>query len=270
MNFSHLYSEIKQHAIEAHPQECCGVIANNKYHRSVNRSSDPENSFKIAKQTMAAARKIGLQAIVHSHPDGIAAPSKADMEAQVENVVPWLLLTTDGEYASEPFMFGDTAPTPDLMKRTFRHGVTDCLSLIRDFYRSPEMRFQFCREHFDDAMLKVYQQQFPNKIQLNEFPREWDWWHHGEKMYEQHFEGAGFYKVDATDLRIGDLFFATIMNQAARKKNNTPNHGGIYVGNEMVLHHMTGAQAVESRLPKRDLACRYQNYISYWVRHEDA
>lgn len=249
MNFTHLYPEIQQHAIRSYPEECCGLVVGDKYYPSVNLAPEPDpaqpektsrlNTFKISSKAMLAARKIGLQAIVHSHPDGLDVPSAADMAAQIENVVPWILLKTDGEFASTPCVFGDSAPIPDLMKRTFRHGVTDCYSLIRDFYRQ-ELN-----------------------ITLQEFPRDWDWWHHDQKLYEEGFPVAGFYKVDPAELQYGDMFLANI-------RSKTPNHGGVYVGDGMILHHLTGTSPVENRLPKRDLACRYQNYISYWLRHNDA
>lgn len=238
MTFLSLYPEIKQHARDVYPEECCGLIVDGAYYRKSNTSDDPKNSFKIDKAEMMSARKTGLDAIVHSHPDGLAAPSAADMSAQIENQVPWLLLTTDGEFASEPFMFGDSAPIPDLMKRTFRHGVTDCYSLVRDYYR---LNFN---------------------ITLKEFPRDWSWWNKGLKMYADGFETTGFFKVGRTDLNVGDMFLANI-------RSKTPNHAGIYVGDEMVLHHLTGAFAVENRLPKRDLVGRFQHFISYWVRHKD-
>lgn len=237
MNFSHLYPEIKQHALDVFPQECCGFIADDKYYRQENQSSDPNNSFVIDRKSMAAARKIGLEAIVHSHPKGLVCPSKADMENQIENQVPWLLLTTDGEFVSEPILFGDTAPIPNLMKRTFRHGVTDCYSMIRDYYR-----------------LEL-------GITLKEFPRDWEWWLEGDDLYASGFKEAGFVKIGADDIQPGDVFLANI-------RSKTPNHGGVYVGNELVLHHLTGAEPVENRLPKRDLVCRYQKLITYWLRYE--
>ncbi len=238
MSFSHLYPEIKQHALDVYPEECCGLVVDDKYHAMPNQSDDPENSFKIDSTAMLAARKIGLQAIVHSHPDDIAAPSSADMASQIENVVPWILLNTDGEFAGEPFVFGDSAPIPDLMARTFRHGVTDCYNLIRDFYRQ-ELN-----------------------ITLKDVPRDWEWWSKDQTLYEDGFKEAGFHKIDQSEVQYGDVFLANI-------RSNTPNHGGVYVGDEMILHHLTGSHAVENRLPKRDLVCRYQNYISYWLRYEE-
>ena len=56
--------EIFQHAKEAYPHECCGVVTQKgraqKYHRITNASKDPENEFILDSGEYASvAFKIG-------------------------------------------------------------------------------------------------------------------------------------------------------------------------------------------------------------------
>jgi proteasome lid subunit RPN8/RPN11 len=248
MTFNHLYNEIKQHARDEYPRECCGVVVRDKYKPLTNIAKDPTTMFRISAPDMLAARKRGLKAIVHSHPDGVAAPTSTDMEFQIETGVPWINLATDGEWASDPYVFGDQVPVPDLLDRTFRHGVTDCYSEIRDFYRS-DKKFAELYGLGDEGFV------------LGQYPRDWEWWHNGQKLYEDYFPSEGFVKIKVEDVRYGDMFLANI-------RSKSPNHGGIYIGEGLILHHLSGAKPVENRKPRRDLAGRYQNMISYWCRHE--
>ena len=54
-------------------------------------------------------------------------------------------------------------------------GVSDCYSLIRDWYRTER------------------------GIALPEFPRDWEWWEYGGDLYAMGFAEAGFVKLPEND-----------------------------------------------------------------------
>jgi cell wall-associated NlpC family hydrolase len=112
-----------------------------------------------------------------------------------------------------------------LVGRPFYHGVLDCYSLIRDWYQ------QTCG------------------IELKQFHRMDDWWNDGiSDLYTQGFPQAGFVSIGAdAELQEGDVILMQI-----RSKNGVPNHAAIYLGDELILHHLHG------RLSSRDV------YGGYW------
>lgn len=231
----------RSHAADEYPKESCGLIVDGEYLPRKNIHEDPENAFRMSKQAYAGAAKKGeIQAVIHSHPDGPAYPSSGDMTAQHASAVPWGIIVSSQDAAKEPFWFGDQVPMPPLLGRGFRHGVTDCYSLIRDWYRSEK-----------DIILPIG-------------ARDWEWWLNDENLYMENFEGAGFEVVrDLSDIREGDVFFATL------GKSKVPNHGGVYIGNGLALHHLTSRYGFDpSRVSKREPIARYMNHISLWLRHE--
>ena len=84
---------------------------------------------------------------------------------------------------------------------------------------------------------------------MDEFNRPDEWWHNGQNLYLDNLEGQGFKRLDSQEtLQIGDVI---LMQVGA----NVPNHAGIYLGEQQVLHHSP------KRLSKRDL------YDGYWLKH---
>ena len=120
------------HAAAEAPRESCGLVVGGVYLPRKNIAADPLHDFKISPQGYAGALTRGvLQAVIHSHPDGPDYPSEDDMSHQRTSALPWGVV-----YKSKGlFWFGDQCPIPDLLGRQFRTGVTDCYSLVRDWYR---------------------------------------------------------------------------------------------------------------------------------------
>ncbi len=239
--FTEYFEEIKQAAIKNYPYEFCGVITKSKGFYSVKNVSDsPDNSFRIDKKALAKAYKEELLAIVHSHPNGPNCPSKVDMIAQEDTGVVWVIVTTDGETASMPFLFGKQAPIPPLVGRAFRHGVTDCYSLIKDYY--------FLEKNI---VLPIGQ-------------RDWEWWYkEGEDLYTKNFKNAGFRVIQQHEVIKGDVFLAQL-------RSKTPNHGGVYIGDGLILHHLSSSNAMDiTRLSAREPLNRWQNFITHWLRYEE-
>ena len=97
-----------------------------------------------------------------------------------------------------------TGNTP-LLKRPFVHGAWDCWQVCADWY---------AREW---------------GLEFETFQRTDGWWESSENasLYEQHYEAAGFMRVDRPQR--GDM----IVMQVGRTVH--PNHAGIYLGTDPLL-----------------------------------
>ena len=222
---------MKTHALAEYPRESCGIVVDGVYFPLPNRAADPERNFRIddADYIEHADR---IEAIVHSHPDGPLHPSAADMRGQIASAVPWAILAADGERCSEPLIWGDGAPVPELIGREFVHGVTDCYALVRDYYRTII------------------------GIVLPEFPRDDEWWVKGQNLYLDHFGEAGFSVVPLDDARVGDVVLMTVLSPV-------PNHAGVIFEPGTLLHHLP------RRLSRREPLGLWHRQIVHILRHKD-
>lgn len=235
-------AEARRHAIDAYPEEACGLVVSDgprvRYVRVNNIAPNPRESFAMPLRVWARHQ---IRAVVHSHPDKSAddGPSASDMRQQIATALPWGLTCTDGVAASPVIWWGDMLPVPDLVGRPFRHGPSgsdgagDCYALIRDWYR------------------------VERGIVLREFPRDVEWWNNGADLYRQGFGDAGFRRLD-TDReqpQPGDVFLAQV-------RSPVPNHGGIYLGSGLVLHQLS------NRLSRREPVGPWAKMITHWLRYE--
>ena len=232
--------EIKKITLEAYPKECVIAVLNDKVVELKNISDEPTKEFKLSKKDIKFLYDTPALALVHSHPDYYACPSEADMIFQEESMLPWGIIATDGNSCSEITWFGDSLEKKPLVGRGFIHGVTDCYSLIRDYYL------------------------LEKQIHLIDFPRDWEWWKKDKNLYVEGFSKAGFYRLD-TDKETpkeGDVFLVQI-------RSDVPNHGGIYLGEGLALHHLTARLPYDPmRLSLREPIHRWKDYITYWLRYD--
>ena len=224
-------AEILARAMES-DHEICGVIVDDVPVFLDNIAEDPENDFLI-KETPENA-----QAIFHSHPGGPFYPSDLDMRQQYATMLPWAIACTHPRH-NEVFWFGDGVPKPPLIGRPFRHGVTDCYELIRDFYAQV------------------------HSINLPHVPREWGWWHEGQTLYEDYFREVGFTPTDFHNVRPGDGLLISI-------RSKTPNHAAVYIGDGLMLHHIGGNNGHDPfRLSTVEPVARWTPFISRVLTLED-
>ncbi len=230
----------KQHAKRAYPKESCGVVVGGVYKAVRNIASDPLTSFKISRSVV---KKYGddIQAIIHSHPDGNYYPSEADMSGQIASGVPWGIVHVSRGVARDPFYWGDGLPEKPLKGRVFQHGVTDCYSLIRDYFKQRR------------------------NIVLDEFPREWEWWlTPGFDLYESNFQEQNFRVVEPSEVKEGDCFLAQIRSKVI-------NHAGVYVGRGLILHQLGDRSGYSESFPSCEQPINiWQKYIRCWVRYEES
>lgn len=233
-----LTKEIKEkalaHAKEEYPKEAVGLVhvikGKNRYFKCQNLAETPDEHFILnPKDYLEAEKKGEIIAVVHSHPKTNPAPSPADKVACEASGLPWFIVNpnteTWGEYKPE----GWELP---YVGREFSHGIVDCYSLVRDFYK---------REF---------------KLQLNDYNRRDQWWEKGENMYLDNFAKEGFKETTLEQIAYGDLFLMQL-------ESPVPNHAGIYLDNGIVLHHVQG------RLSSRDVyGGYYQKVTAKVLKHE--
>lgn len=225
--------DITAHALRDYPREACGLVViakgRQRYRPCPNTDGDGRQGFRIAAEDWAAAEDAGeIIAVVHSHPDAPARPSEHDRVVCETLGLPWYIVSVrgldDGSQHEWEFPWvaewGSIAPSgyaAPLVGRQYSWGVLDCYSLIRDWYQ---------RER---------------GITLPDFDREFEFWKRGLNTYVDNIAAAGFRPLGAhEDWAAGDVFLC-------RMRSDVPNHGGLYIGDGMVLHHMMG------RLSSRDV-----------------
>jgi proteasome lid subunit RPN8/RPN11 len=96
------------------------------------------------------------------------------------------------------------------------------------------------------------------EILLKDYNRRDQWWNKGENMYLDNFKKEGFKEIKEDEVKYGDLFIMQL-------ESPVPNHGGIYIGDNLVLHHVQG------RLSSRDVykwGGYYHKATSKVLRHE--
>lgn len=245
-----------RHAIEAYPNESCGLIVNGTYikcrndapTKDENRTNNSENHFILNREDYAAALELGdIEAVIHSHSDWPSKASEADLQMCLESDVPWGIIEVHGaKYIGHSWYDPREIGEFPLLNRPFYHGVHDCLSIILDFYKR-EMG-----------------------IDLGTYDREDGWWDAGKDYYRELLPKAGFERIDpeVDGYKNGDVILMQI-------RSPVPNHAAIFLehGNLrsetcanptpcVILHHMYG------QLSRRDVYGGYYlgKTVSVW-RH---
>jgi proteasome lid subunit RPN8/RPN11 len=247
-------ADFKAHAVAEYPRECCGLAVVFKgrqiYVPCRNQAETPAEHFILHPEDYAAAEDRGeIIAVLHSHPNVPARASEGDRVSCEGSGLPWYIVSvmpseTEGQ-PPEPREVNSIVPEgyeAPLVNRPFVHGILDCYSLCRDWYK---------REH---------------GLVLPDFERRDAWWNDGSSsLYEQHFAEAGFEVVTRTIkenldvLRPGD---GILMQIDAR--NQVPNHAAIYLGDGLMLHHLY------NRLSSRDVyGGPWLDYTRAIVRHRN-
>lgn len=221
----------KEHALQDFPKESCGLVVGDTYIKCFNYAVEPEKDFVIAPEDyIAHADK--LKAVLHSHPMGPTFPSHTDMVGQISSDVPWGIILTDGERAGEPMMWGDGYPMAELLGREFIHGIWDCYSLCRDYYKTV------------------------HGLHLRNYPREDSWWEADQNLYLDQFMREGFYIIQPEEVKAGDGFLCKI-------RSPVPNHAGVYLGDDLIMHHLP------NRVSRREPAGLWARTVDVWLRHKD-
>ena len=215
-----------EHALSECPRESCGLLIISKGRqryvpcRNLGVGTD---QFVLHPEDYSKAEDQGqIVGVVHSHPNLPVTPSQADRVSCEATGLPWFIVSVPSGEWSELKPFGYVAP---LVGRQWSHGVLDCYSLVRDYFKQVR------------------------GIDLPDFARHDEWWKRGENLYLENFEDAGFRVVDVSSAREGDCFLMQI-------GSSVPNHAAVYLGEGLILHHVQG------RLSSRDVYGGYWQKIT--------
>ena len=125
------------HAQEEDPKESCGFLLNikgkEKYFPCENLSTYSQQCFIIDPNDYIKAEESGnILAVIHSHPVTPPIASQADKISCENSDLPWHIVNQKTE------QWGYYEPSgykPALIGRPWVWGVTDCWSLVRDWYK---------------------------------------------------------------------------------------------------------------------------------------
>jgi cell wall-associated NlpC family hydrolase len=197
-----------EHALRDAPREACGLVIlagdAERYIPCRNLAKDISD-FELDPADFAAAEDSGeILSVVHSHPLGNSKPTQADLVACEASGLPWDIVALPSGVWTRIEPKGYRAP---LIGRTFHYGVLDCYTLIRDWYA------------------------LERGIELPDFDRGVNgWWKTGGNIYMDNFRKGGFEEIEGDPLP-GDVILMQI-------RSKVPNHGAIYLGNDLILHHV--------------------------------
>lgn len=223
-----------KHALSQMPRESCGLVIIEKGHEvfvPCENIAENDFDFVLSPRDYAAAEIRGeITRVVHSHCFVSALPSDADKVACEASGLPWSIVSVpNGVW----FDFNPTGYKAPLIGRQWSHGVLDCYSIIRDYYK----------ERLN--------------IEIPDFHRDVEWWLRGQNIYEENFGKAGFHQIDISSIKEHDVILMQVMSPVI-------NHGAVYLGNDLMLHHL------HKRLSTRDVFGGYwKKHATKILRHKD-
>ena len=221
-----------KHAKEQDPRESVGVLivikGKEQYYPCNNLSTYSQQCFILDPEDYVKADSLGeITAIVHSHPVTPPSPSQADKVSCEQSGLKWHIVNPKTE------TWGYCEPTgykPPLIGRQWVWGVTDCWSLVRDYYK----------EQHNIQLLDYQRPTTPQDFLDN-------------PLFEQYAERTGFRQLNKDEkLQKGDVLLMSILHP-------TLNHVAIFLGDE-ILHHL--ADRLSTREPYNEwlLKCTGKRY----------
>ena len=202
--------EALQHAKKENPKEAVGLLLNIKgkerYFACRNLSLTNHQCFILDPEDYVKASNLGdIIAIFHSHPITPPTPSQADKVSCEQSGLKWYIVNPDTEQWAYCEPTGYKAP---ILGRQWVWGVTDCWSLVRDWYKENK---------------NIELRDWKRPTTPEEFLED--------PMFERCAWRTGFRELRKDEkLEVGDLLFMSIMGKGL-------NHVALFLGNE-ILHHL--------------------------------
>lgn len=227
------FIQMKNHAIQETPNECCGLLIDKSNSSIVfpcrNMADDKLNNFSINIKDYIKGSEMGnIKAFYHSHCSEahINDFTLLDKLNSINHKLPMILYFLPN---NEFKLFNENSINNEYIGKSFKYNESDCLSLVEKFYLQ-EFNIILPKEFRNDNWIK----ESPNRIIDN----------------IQKFQ---FHEVN--DLRFGDIILI---------KNHTlyPSHLMIYLNNNQILHHrFQGYSTVET------YSNFYKNQTNKYLRH---
>lgn len=198
------------HAKDQDPKESCGLLIDvkgkEKYYPCKNLSSYSQQCFIIDPEDYAKAEDSGkVLAVIHSHPVTPPVASQADMISCEESGLVWHIVNPKTEQWG---FYKPSGYKPPLIGRHWVWGITDCWSLVRDWYKEK---------------LGITLRDWDRPTTPEEFIKN--------PMFEKCAWRTGFRQLRPEEkLENGDLLFMSIMATGL-------NHVAIFLDGD-VLHHL--------------------------------
>ena len=220
------------HAKDQDPKEAVGLLLNirgrHKYYPCQNLAITNHQEFILNPEDYVKADNLGeITAVVHSHPTTPPIPSQADRISCEHSKLPWHIVNPKtGEW-------GECIPegyVPELLGRPWVWGVTDCWSLVVDWYAQEK-----------NIKLKDYAR--------NMTPQEFL----ENPLFEDYAWRTGFRELRSEEkLEAGDVLLMSIMHP-------TLNHVAIFL-EDMVLHHLADRLSCREPYSEWLLKCTGKRY----------
>jgi len=211
-----VWEDMKLVFFRAYPKEAVVAVAADMTWRELqNVAGDPLNGFALTDADKLALEKNPPFALIHSHPNGTAAPSDLDSASQLATGWTWGIVAIHGNPLGEvysisyPEFWGDDVPIPPLEGRPYLWGIRDCYSLIRDFYR---LEGKYLRD-----------------IPRARYPDHYPVGHWGRAPFPYWIPKLGFKPINRNERKRGDMFTMKVRTPHA-------NHCGIYLGDGKYIH----------------------------------
>ena len=198
------------HAKEQDPKESCGLLIDikgkEKYFPCKNLSTYSQQCFIIDPNDFVKAEETGnILAVIHSHPVTPPVASQADMISCEESGLIWHIVNPKTEKWG---FYKPSGYKPPLIGRHWVWGITDCWSLVRDWYKEK---------------LGITLRDWDRPTTPEEFIEN--------PMFEKCAWRTGFRQLRPEEkLKNGDLLFMSIMATGL-------NHVAIFLDGD-VLHHL--------------------------------
>ena len=220
------------HAKDQNPKESVGLLLNirgkKRYYPCENLAITSYQEFILNPEDYVKADNLGdIVAVIHSHPISSPEPSQADKVSCERSNLPWHIVNPESEEWAYLEPSGYKAP---LLGRKWVWGVTDCWSLVVDWYREEK-----------GIELKDYER----NMTADEFLFD--------PLFESYAWRTGFRELRPDEiLKKGDVLLMSIMYP-------TLNHVAIFLG-DMVLHHLADRLSCREPYSEWLLKCTGKRY----------